>query len=977
MKTKTHILLFSYDVARKNSGSGRALFNLYDALKNKYTTEVDIVYTTSLNDDNINTFFVNDSSEHKASLPDIIISQQWATFTAKKYSQKYKIPLIVYIHGPGQYEQNFTKKDTFYSGFPECFLLLTCSTKEKENVLLYDSNIDMHVQCPIINLSEILVKNPSTTDKKYITMVCSKPYLKIKGFDIFLKIAHKLPQYEFMVVGDVAKSDTNEFNIECDNIFFKGIVHNMADVYSQTKILLMPSRQESFGIVCKEATLNQIPVIAADLPGIRESSYGLARLVQLDKLENEDLWIDQINQIINNTDTNKKNIALDKYIIELENNTKTIFDKIHQVILSSKKYIMENNEINKINKTISINPSKGDTGHIVDSSSGMQLINNDKVNKFCFVAIVRTESHVIKRCIDSFSNIATSYLICDTGSTDNTPKIIEEYTAEKNIPGEVIHKSWKNYGHNKSYLLDQAYTHNKSRNAKYIIWHDADEVFVTNPDDPLSYLTKQDADNLYNWLESKPQSIFYIKTIHSQLIYKRWNIVRNNQLYQWISPKHEWLKGTVDNTSTFCDKFILYYRQEGNASRDPMRCQKDVGLYLEYISENGGPEKCGREVFYLAREYESFNKKKSIKYHKMKINLPGQWEQEIYISYLSLGRICSDEYHKIKYWKAGFKLIPKRLECIHEIVKYYMSKSKFDYALKSACLASENRNINIDDLFVESNVYHYAFDLDYSVSAHLNGQNELANIINQKNMIRNKGKPIMGQLITNQKFINQKIIDNNLMKLTIQTNDLDMPRRLRDTYVQSTINNSSRSTDIRPTVIIVDDFYEDPDKIRKIALSENYNVIGNYPGGRTKSFATDEIKKRFEMIVGKQIVYWPDEYNGAYQITNKDHKSWIHRDETNYSAIIYLTPNAPPNSGTVLYKHKASGLRYTSNSDEDSLLDSNSQNMDAWEQLDVIGNVYNRCIIFNGKHSHKSNVYFGDTKENSRLFQTFFFDTVN
>ena len=651
---------------------------------------------------------------------------------------------------------------------------------------------------------------------------------------------------------------------------------------------------------------------------------------------------------------------------------------------------MENNEVNKL---ISINPRKGDTGDLgrngcisisdqVNPARGDDLSvmqsNDDKINKFCFVAIVRNEKHVIKRCIDSFSNIATSYLICDTGSTDDTPKVIEEYTAEKNIPGEVIHKTWKNYGHNKSYLLDQAYTHNKSRNAKYIVWHDADEVFITNPDDPLSYLTKQDADNLYNWLESKPQSIFYIKTIYGQSHYKRWNIVRNNQLFLWISPKHEWLKATVDGTSAFYDKFILLARQEGNASRDPLRCQKDAELYLEYISENGGFEKCGREVFYLAREYESFNRKKSIKYHKMKINLPGQWEQETYISYLSLGRICSDEYYKIKYWKAGFKLIQRRLECIHEIVKYYMSKSKFDYALKWACLASENRNINIDDLFVESNVYNYAFDLDYSVSAHLNGQNELANLINQKNMIRNKGKPIMGQLITNQKFINQKIVDNNLMKLTVQTNDSEIQRRLRDVYTsQSTINNSSRSTDIRPTVIIVDDFYEDPDKIRKIALSENYNVVGNYPGGRTKSFATDEIKKRFETIVGKQIVYWPDGYNGAYQITNKDHKSWIHRDETNYSAIIYLTPNAPPNSGTILYKHKASGLRYTSNSDEDKLLDSNSQNMDAWEQLDVIGNVYNRCIIFNGKHSHKSNVYFGDTKENSRLFQTFFFDTVN
>jgi len=184
-----------------------------------------------------------------------------------------------------------------------------------------------------------------------------------------------------------------------------------------------------------------------------------------------------------------------------------------------------------------------------------------------------------------------------------------------------------------------------------------------------------------------------------------------------------------------------------------------------------------------------------------------------------------------------------------------------------------------------------------------------------------------------------------------------------------------RSTDIRPSVIIIDNFYKNPDDVRKIALMQPYDIKGNYPGGRTKSFATDELKKRFEMIIGKEIVYWPGGYNGSFQITNKDHVSWIHRDKTDYAAIIYLTPNAPTNSGTILYKHKSSNLLTASNNEQESLLRNDSNNDDAWDIIDTIGNIYNRCILFNGKVSHKSNVYFGDTIENSRLFQTFFFDT--
>ena len=66
-------------------------------------------------------------------------------------------------------------------------------------------------------------------------------------------------------------------------------------------------------------------------------------------------------------------------------------------------------------------------------------------NNFCFVAIVKDESHVIVRCLDSIINIATSYLICDTGSTDNTSELITDYMKNKNVPGQVIHKKWKNY----------------------------------------------------------------------------------------------------------------------------------------------------------------------------------------------------------------------------------------------------------------------------------------------------------------------------------------------------------------------------------------------------------------------------------------------------------------------------------------------------------------------------------------------------
>jgi hypothetical protein len=45
-----------------------------------------------------------------------------------------------------------------------------------------------------------------------------------------------------------------------------------------------------------------------------------------------------------------------------------------------------------------------------------------------------------------------------------------------------------------------------------------------------------------------------------------------------------------------------------------------------------------------------------------------------------------------------------------------------------------------------------------------------------------------------------------------------------------------------------------------------------------------------------------------------------------------------------------------------------------FEEVDRIGNVYNRLVLWNAKMIHAASGYFGQTIANSRLFQLFFFD---
>ena len=192
---------------------------------------------------------------------------------------------------------------------------------------------------------------------------------------------------------------------------------------------------------------------------------------------------------------------------------------------------------------------------------------------------------------------------------------------------------------------------------------------------------------------------------------------------------------------------------------------------------------------------------------------------------------------------------------------------------------------------------------------------------------------------------------------------------------------------MRVNTLIVDDFYENPDEVREFVLNQDFDVRGNYPGQRTKSFANDNLKEYLNNLIrpfAGEITYWSDdEYNGAYQYTTQYERSWIHADSTTtWAALVYLTPDAPISGGTGLFRHKRTGLESApilpDGERDDKLLDSiyvDSQDLTKWEMTDRLANKYNRLVMYRGDLFHMSLDYFGTNKENGRLFQTFFFST--
>lgn len=217
-------------------------------------------------------------------------------------------------------------------------------------------------------------------------------------------------------------------------------------------------------------------------------------------------------------------------------------------------------------------------------------------------------------------------------------------------------------------------------------------------------------------------------------------------------------------------------------------------------------------------------------------------------------------------------------------------------------------------------------------------------------------------------------------------NDIDNAFSFKKQIIKPT-----KSTRPTGSLIIVDNFYNNAPDVRKYILTQEFSVRGNYPGQRTISYATEELKniiqKYVEPFAGK-ITEFPIPkkelsdsatiYNGAFQYTVASDRSWIHSDKwNNWAGVLFLSPDAPLSAGTAFYRFY-DGTRSQEDTDlskNQEIIDRFTQDLTKWELVDRVGNIFNRLILFNAHNYHMSMDYFGDTKENGRLFQVFFFST--
>lgn len=187
-------------------------------------------------------------------------------------------------------------------------------------------------------------------------------------------------------------------------------------------------------------------------------------------------------------------------------------------------------------------------------------------------------------------------------------------------------------------------------------------------------------------------------------------------------------------------------------------------------------------------------------------------------------------------------------------------------------------------------------------------------------------------------------------------------------------------------VMVVDNFYKDPDAIREYAMNNlTFSPSGYHKGERSQErFILNGTKEQFEQIIGRKVTNWehPEYANGRFQFCVDGDPIVYHVDNQTFAAVVFLSPNAPLEAGTATYRSKITGATrfeefdtpefvttFKGYGDEISFYDGSS-----FEVVDRVGNVYNRLVIWDAKTIHAATKYYGSNIQNSRFFQLFFFD---
>ena len=317
--------------------------------------------------------------------------------------------------------------------------------------------------------------------------------------------------------------------------------------------------------------------------------------------------------------------------------------------------------------------------------------------------IVKNESHIIHECLNSVYKYIDYWVICDTGSTDNTKQIITDFFKEKGIPGEIHDHEWKNFGHNRTLAFKAA-----EGKADYAWVIDADdylegELILPPTTEIDSYALRIKRGSFFWWRNQ-------VFKLDCKWEYK--GVLHEYAACQKPNPRITKLEGNYN----ICARTMGGARNVGISPIE--KYSRDAVILEEAMKED--PTNT-RHRFYLAQSYfDSQQWDKSAEAYQKRVDMGG-WEEEVFYSLYRIAMIAAITNKPFGEIKERFLMAwnyrPIRAEPLYQIAKLYRMINQPRLAYLYATMAKSMPYPHFDILFIDEDVYKWQVDDEIAATA--------------------------------------------------------------------------------------------------------------------------------------------------------------------------------------------------------------------------------------------------------------------
>jgi glycosyltransferase involved in cell wall biosynthesis len=566
--------------------------------------------------------------------------------------------------------------------------------------------------------------------------------------------------------------------------------------------------------------------------------------------------------------------------------------------------------------------------------------------KIAMIAMFKNEARGLPTMLESCKPYVDYYVMQNNGSTDGSDEIAKNFLKDNNLPGVVydVEEGWVGFGWNRDHLI-QYCQEQTDHGCDWILKMDCDEILEVDDD--------------FDWsvLENKNIQSFNVTAIGGNCIY--------NRAWLW-NARMKWRFNHDD-----CHETIRLVEPDVGEGFERV----DLSIKFKQIGFNTG-ESWSVPTKFLTDALEL--EEKLIRENTLLTDLYHFWY---------VGKSYNDCYRGDFYPLKQSQQFEYARRCAFYFTEYvrHMHKDSgprfHEMSYFALCLAAEAKDF-LGDHEASLALFEYADKFVSIRNEHLFGIAKVAEKLGDYKKLF--------EVATRMMDPERKMPYPNCTFLIDMSIYVDSGNRVKELYQRAKIlyeNYVSEKEEEKvfninkgrnKKLFVVNNFYSNPDEIRRYAFQQEFKEdIRWYKGLRTtRTYRTEAMKRAFENIMGERIQKWDYDMNGVFQITTSNDVQVYHHDSQRWAAMIYLTPNAPLDSGTRLHSSKINGVSHWTEGQNliDEAFSFGFYDSSKFNLVDSAGNVYNRLVIMDAMNIHSAGPYFGNTPENGRLTHLFFFD---